>query len=134
MPLFTQLLTPLRMPVRASGITLACSLLLLNACSTTPVEKSSTEKTSILESQQERFQMGKKLYLSKQYGQAANILLPLAKQGHLDAQYTLGYMYHNGQGVPRNEKKSTHWITMAAARGHQKAREALMRINALHDQ
>jgi len=108
-------------------------LLMISACSSTPIEKSSEEKTSILEIQEKRFQIGKELYLSKQYGPAANILLPLAQQGHLNAQYTVGYMYHHGQGLPRNEKESTRWITMAAARGHVNAKEALNRINALHD-
>jgi TPR repeat protein len=120
--------------MHATGIVLVCSLFLLSACSTTPIEKSSEEKASILETQGKRFQLGKELYLSQQYGQAANILLPLAQQGHLDSQYTVGYMYHHGQGVPRNEKESTRWIAMAAARGHAKAKEALNRINALHDQ
>lgn len=110
------------------------SLLLLVACSTTPIEKVSEEKSSILEAQEKRFQLGKKLYLSKQYGPAANVLLPLAQQGHLNAQYTVGYMYHHGQGLPRNEKESTRWITLAAARGHVKAQEALSLINAVHDQ
>ena len=115
------------------GTGFICSLLLLSACSSTPVEKSSEEKTSILKMQDTRFQMGKELYLNKQYGQAINVMLPLAQQGHLNAQYTVGYMYHHGHGLPRNEKESTRWITMAAARGHVKAKEALARINAVHD-
>ena len=118
----------------ASSVVLICSALLLSACSTTPTEKSPEENSSILEMQDKRFQLGKELYLSQQYGPAANILLPLAQQGHLNAQYTVGYMYHHGQGLPRNEKESTRWIAMAAARGHVKAQEALSRINAVHDQ
>ncbi|MCK4587595.1 MAG: sel1 repeat family protein [Gammaproteobacteria bacterium] len=110
-----------------------CCLLFLSACSSTPDQKSSEEKASILEIQGKRFQIGKELYLNQQYGQAVNILLPLAQQGHLNAQYTIGYMYHHGQGLPRNEKESTRWITMAAARGHLKAQEALNRINAVHN-
>lgn len=119
---------------RASIAILICCLLFLSACSTTPEERSSEEKASILETQEKRFQLGKELYLNQQYGQAANVMLPLAQQGHLNAQYTIGYMYHQGQGLPRNEKESTRWITMAAARGHTKAQEALARINAMHDQ
>ncbi len=118
---------------RASIATMICCLLFLSACSTTPKEQSSEEKASILEIQAKRFQIGKELYLNHQYGQAVNILLPLAQQGHLNAQYTIGYMYHHGQGLPRNEKESTRWITMAAARGHLKAQEAISRINAVHN-
>jgi len=119
---------------RALSAGVICCLLFLSACSTTPIEKSSEDKTSIMETQEKRFQLGKELYLSKAYGPAANVLLPLAQQGHLNAQYTVGYMYHHGQGLPRNEKESTRWIAMAAARGHVKAQEALSRINAVHDQ
>ena len=60
--------------------------------------------------------------------------MPLAQQGHADAQYTIGYMYHYGHGLPRNEKESTRWIATAAARGHSLAQKALARINASHDQ
>jgi uncharacterized protein YcfL len=125
---------PLNFFLRLSGCIFIGSLLLISACSTAPVEITSTEKVSILEAQEKRFQIGKELYLDQQYGPAANILLPLAQQGHLNAQYTVGYMYHHGQGLPRNAKESTHWITLAAARGHEKAKEALTRINAVHDQ
>ena len=120
--------------LRLPGFALICGLLLLVGCGTTPKERSSEEKASIIETQEKRFQIGKELYLNKQYGPAANILLPLAKQGHLNAQYTVGYMYHHGQGLPRNDKESTRWISMAAARGHVNAQEALSRINAMHDQ
>jgi uncharacterized protein YcfL len=119
--------------LRVTGYILISSLLLISACTTTPKEKTKAERVSILETQEKRFQIGKELYLDKQYGPAANILLPLANQGHLNAQYTVGYMYHHGQGLPRNAKESTRWITMAAARGHEKAKEALSRINAVHD-
>jgi TPR repeat protein len=112
-----------------------CLLLVLSACTTVPVEPQQRSTSAAqLEQQQQRFAQGKKLFLNKQYAEAASILLPLAQQGHLDAQYTVGYMYHYGYGLPRNEKESTHWITMAAARGHALAKEALARINALHDQ
>jgi uncharacterized protein YcfL len=125
---------PLNYFLRLSGCLVIGSFLLLSACSTAPKEMTKAEKVSILEIQEKRFQMGKELYMDQQYGPAANVLLPLAKQGHLNAQYTVGYMYHHGQGLPRNEKESTRWIAMAAARGHEKAKEALSRINAMHDQ
>ncbi len=80
------------------------------------------------------FNQGKALFLDQQYAQAANIFLLLARQGHTDAQYTLGYMYHYGYGVPRNEKESIRWITVAAARGNTLAQKALEKINSSRDQ
>lgn len=112
-----------------------CLLLVLSACTTVPVKPQQRSTSAAqLEQQQQRFAQGKQLFLNKQYAEAASILLPLAQQGHLEAQYTVGYMYHYGYGLPRNEKESTRWITMAAARGHALAQEALARINASHDQ
>jgi len=109
--------------------------LLLVACAGVPVEKRSGPSTAQrLEAQSARFAEGKALFLSKQYGAAAAVLLPLAQQGHPGAQYTIGYMYHYGYGLPRNERESVRWIAMAAARGHAQAKEALARINASHDQ
>ena len=106
----------------------------LSACTTTPVNPQSSTAEQRQQLQQARFAEGKNLFLRKQYPEAAAIFLPLARQGHVDAQYTIGYMYHYGYGVPRNEKESTRWIATAAARGHPQAQTALQRINALHKQ
>ena len=111
-----------------------CLLLALSACTTVPVEPRKSTSAAQLELQQQRFTQGKKLFLNKQYAEAASILLPIAQQGHSGAQYTIGYMYHYGLGLPRNERESTRWITLAAAHGHPLAQEALTRINASHDQ
>jgi len=109
-------------------------LLLSVSCTTVPVDRERPSAATRLEIQQKIFKQAKALFLNQQYEQAANALLLLAKQGHADAQYTIGYMYHYGYGVPRNEKESIRWITVAAARGHPQAEEALARINASHDQ
>lgn len=110
--------------------------LALEACTSMPIknQKGAVSSAQRLEAQQAQFAQGKDLFLSKQYEAAAAALLPLARQGHVGAQYTIGYMYHYGYGLPRNEKESTRWIATAAARGHPQAKEALARINAAHDQ
>ncbi len=107
----------------------------LVACTSAPVKHhANTESVSQRrEAQQAQFTQGKALFLNKQYAAAAAILLPLAKQGHSGAQYTVGYMYHYGYGVPRNEKESVRWIATAAGRGNPQAKQALERINASHD-
>src|ERR1700692_2745247 len=51
------------------------------------------------------------------YPTALKELLPLAKLGNADAQYSLGVMYGNGQGVPRNEKEAARWYRLAAEQG-----------------
>jgi TPR repeat protein len=121
-------------PSPAAHIASVLLLLLLSACTTVPVDNDRPSTATRLEIQQKIFEQTKVLFLNQQYTQAANALLILAKEGHIDAQYTIGYMYHYGYGVPRNEKESIRWITTAAARGHPQAEEALAKINAAHDQ
>jgi hypothetical protein len=45
-----------------------------------------------------------------------------AEQGDEDAQYNLGVMYAEGQGVPRNDVAAYAWMNLAAAGGHKEAK------------
>ena len=120
----------------------ACCSAILAACSTVPIENPATPNTTeatqqrdeYLQRLDQQFQQGKSLFLAQKYEEAARILLPLAQQGQLDAQYSVGYMYHYGYGLPRNEKEATRWITTAAARGHLKAQQALQLIDDYYGQ
>ena len=47
--------------------------------------------------------------------------LKLAEQGYVDAQYNLGVMYGNGQGVPQDHKQAVKWYRKAAEQGYVKA-------------
>ena len=62
------------------------------------------------------------------YEQTFSRLKPLAEQGQADAQYTLGYMYYNGLGVPRDGTLAIQWMMAAANQGNKKSMEALRRI------
>ena len=42
-----------------------------------------------------------------------------------DAQYNLGAMYANGQGVPQDEVESFRWLRLAAEQGHAEAQYSL---------
>ena len=44
-----------------------------------------------------------------------------AQQGDARAQYLLGLMHENGQGVPANNTDAMKWYRMAAERGHAKS-------------
>ncbi|NLK41150.1 MAG: sel1 repeat family protein, partial [Planctomycetes bacterium] len=43
--------------------------------------------------------------------------LKKAEQGHAAAQYNLGVMYANGQGVPQDYKEAVKWFRKAAEQG-----------------
>jgi TPR repeat protein len=55
---------------------------------------------------------------------------PLAEQGHASAQYNLGQMYREGEGVPQDDKTAAKWYTLAAEQGHVKAQEQVEILEA----
>lgn len=62
------------------------------------------------------------------YARSISRLTPLAEKGQANAQYSLGYMYYNGLGVPRNDTVALKWLVSAAQQGNKNAIEALRRI------
>lgn len=56
-------------------------------------------------------------YRGGQYQQALDILQPLAASGDPYAQYTIGVMYDDGRGVPKNLKLAHIWYLRAARNG-----------------
>jgi len=47
--------------------------------------------------------------------------LPLAEQGHAQAQYLIGVMYYKGRGVTRDYETAMKWTSRAAEKGLAKA-------------
>ena len=64
-------------------------------------------------------------YFKGEYQQVFQMLFPLAAAGNDQAQYTLGYLYHYGLGVEKNDQQAMQWIQRSAAKGNKKAIEAL---------
>lgn len=52
------------------------------------------------------------------YVTASRLLAPLAGGGNADAQYRLGTLYDNGEGVLRNIAEAVTWYRRAAEQGH----------------
>ena len=48
-----------------------------------------------------------------------------AKQGAAYAQFNLGVMYDNGDGIPENDAEAVKWYRKAADQGHAKAQSNL---------
>ncbi len=61
----------------------------------------------------------------RDYKQAVTIWEPLAQQGHPDAQFNLGLLYHSGSNGKVFEKKAVEWYHKAAENGHLQAQEYL---------
>ena len=63
-------------------------------------------------------------------GEVARWFRLAAVQGHADAQFNLGHMFENGQGVTQDRAEAARWYRMAAAQGHAVAAEAVRRFGA----
>ena len=62
-------------------------------------------------------QQGVRAALSGDYATALAILDPLAKEGDARAQFQIGVMFSNGQGIPQDYAKALYWYHLAAAQG-----------------
>ncbi len=64
------------------------------------------------------FDKGLTAYGRGDYAAAHQVWLALGKRGHAPAQYNLGQMYRNGQGVPRDLIEAAKWYRLAALGNH----------------
>ena len=61
---------------------------------------------------------GENAYHRGDYATALHEWQPLAKQGDAVAQYHLGLLYANGQGVLKDDAQARQWYEKAAVQGH----------------
>jgi TPR repeat protein len=59
------------------------------------------------------------------YAIAYCIWQPRAKAGDADAQYNIGWLYHNGYGLAVDDRQALYWWQQAAAQNHIDAQFAL---------
>jgi len=67
--------------------------------------------------QDERFVEAQELLGNEDYEKAIPLFEALAKEGYASAQYTLGVLYLNGEGVPKDNAKAVEWTRKAADQG-----------------
>jgi TPR repeat protein len=60
-------------------------------------------------------------YVRKDYATALSVWRPLAALGNAAAQFNLGLMYDNGQGVEQDYPEAVKWYSLAAAQGDAQA-------------
>ncbi|MBL4803096.1 MAG: sel1 repeat family protein [Emcibacter sp.] len=68
--------------------------------------------------------------LPKRFENAITWYSKAAKKGDVSAQFNLGYMYFDGQGVKRNLIRARQLFTMAANKNHAPSIRLLKRVNA----
>jgi len=60
-------------------------------------------------------------YVHGNFEEVAAILLPLAEQGDINAQYTLGLMYQHGRGFAKDYVAAADWYRRSSEGGHKLA-------------
>lgn len=63
------------------------------------------------------FEQGLKFFYDDDYANAASCFLKAAQQGDAEAQFSLGNMFVEGQGIPRDEQQAASWFRKAAEQG-----------------
>jgi len=71
------------------------------------------------------YEDGMAAYYRGDYETALKHFRPLAKQGNAGAQWVLGRMYYNGQGVLGNDAEAAKWYRKAAEQGNEWAQSFL---------
>ncbi len=69
-------------------------------------------------------------YQRGDYATALREWRALAEQGDAKAQFNLGIMYSNGQGVPQDYAEALQWYRKAAIQGHPKAKTYVKALDA----
>ena len=68
---------------------------------------------------------GSAAYQRHDYETALRLLRTPAEQGSAEAQLLLGFMYHDGEGVPQDYAEAARWLRKAAEQGNIAAQGAL---------
>ena len=71
------------------------------------------------------YNIGYKLYCSKQYKEAIPHLQYAAEKGHVEAQFLIGDCYDNGYGIVEDVDKAIEWYEKAGNKGHAEAQYRL---------
>ncbi len=71
------------------------------------------------------YQEGVEAYQAGKFSVAADKFKELAEQGDASAQFNLGSLYRQGQGVSQDDKQAALWWAKAADQGHTDAMDNL---------
>ncbi len=64
-------------------------------------------------------------FIAEDYKRAFPVCSRAAKQGDVLAQFGLGWMYYDGEGVSQNDREAVKWFRLAAEQGVAKAQGVL---------
>lgn len=71
------------------------------------------------------YKEGVDAYAQGNYAVALEKFKPLAEHDNMEAQFNLGVMYRQGQGVPQDHQNAVTWFNKSAEQGHVEAQQNL---------
>ena len=74
-------------------------------------------------------QKGVNAFMRFRFEEAAELLLPLAQEGELEAQKLMARLYFAGNGVERDRQKYIYWLEKAAEQGDRHSKAKLKKIS-----
>jgi len=108
------------------GIALASLLAMSAGCSKAPETQEPAASAPVTaEDAKKTFTAAAEAYQAGKYTEAAEKFKSLAELGDASAQFNLGVLYHQGQGVAQDDKQAVEWWTKAADQGHTDAMDNL---------
>ena len=87
------------------------------------LEATPTERLTQLRAQARAFEHGEGV--ARNGKQAVKLYCEAAADGDAESQYSLGWMYANGRGVPRDDATAAYFFIMAKKQGHRQAENML---------
>jgi TPR repeat protein len=76
----------------------------------------------------DRLEEAKAAVQNENFEKAFELLRPLAEENNAEAQFLLGSLYINGQGVEKDDTKGITWVMKAAGQGYAEARSHAINI------
>ena len=91
----------------------------------------SFQSTAWADTPEQQLQQGLEATKRGDYQTAFKLWLPLAEQGDASAQFNLGMMYDNGQGVKQDDVEAVKWYRQAAEQGFA---DAQLNLGVMYDE
>ena len=92
-------------------------LLLFSMCTTVNLTLSDVESADRVEDSEARYEAGLDAFNRQDYTNAVDVWRPLAEEGDTRAQYYLGVMCEEGNGVLEDDGEAVRWYRLAAEQG-----------------
>ncbi|WP_153110123.1 transglycosylase SLT domain-containing protein [Propionivibrio limicola] len=100
-----------------------CSMFVTNFVSAAEANAPSASDLAALRNEARAYEHGEGV--RKDPLHAAKLYCDGARHGDPEAQYSLGWMYANGRGLPRSDELAAYFFKLAADQGHEPSRKML---------